>query len=125
MSRTTDVRSALLAALPDDLNAEVATGPSEAAKTFGGALGPARMLLRVYVGPPGEEAAQRKLDDLLDPAEDGSISDLLYTDSTLGGLIKNLQILSTSGWRIYETKDGPVLGAEFSIAITDPPPGRR
>lgn len=127
MSRITEIRSALLAALklPKGATAEVLTGPQEAAKTFGGALGPARMLIRVYVGSPSDQDAQETLDALLDPAEDCSISDLLYTDPTLGGLIKGLQILGSSGWRIYETKDGPVLGAELTVAITESPAGRR
>lgn len=115
MSNFTAIREALLAALPDDLTAEVLTGPQKASETFRGGLGPPQMLIRVYVGSPGDKEAQKRLDHLLDPSEDGSISDVLYTDQQLGGAVKGLQILGASGWRIYETKDGQVLGAEWTV----------
>lgn len=118
MSQITAIRAALLAALPDGLTAEVATGPQEAAQSFGGGLGPPRMLVRVYVGAPGDEDAQKRLDLLLDPDEDGSIADALYGDQTLGGCVQGLQIVSASGWRVYETKDGPVLGAEWTVSTS-------
>lgn len=118
MSKLTRIREALVAALPDDLEAEALTGPQEAAPTFRSGLGPARMLLRVYVGDPGDEAAQKRLDQLLDPEEGGSIPELLYgSDQTLGGLVRGLQITGASGWRMYQRPDGTVrLGAEWTIA---------
>jgi hypothetical protein len=115
MPNFTAIREALAAALPDDLTAEVLTGPQKASETFRGGLGPPQMLVRVYVGSPGDKAAQERLDHLLDQSEDGSVADALYTDQKLGGAVKGLQILGSSGWRIYETKDGQVLGAEWTV----------
>ena len=122
MAKLTRIREALVAALPDDLDAEALTGPQEAAPTFGGGLGPARMVLRVYVGAPDDAAAQKLLDQLLDPEENGSVPTFLYgtkdepADQTLGGLVKGLQIVGSSGWRIYRAGDGSArLGAEWTI----------
>jgi hypothetical protein len=119
MSKLIAIRRALVAALPDDLKAEVITGPQEPSKTFGGKLGSARMIVRVYVGAPDDPAAQDRLDVLLDPEEDGSISAALFADPNLGDVVKALQIVGVSGWRTWQAKDSPpVLGAELTLEAT-------
>lgn len=115
MSRFTEIRSALAAALPDDLDTLVLTGPQEAAKAFGGALGPPRMLVRVHVGNPADPDAQNHLDRLLDPEDDESVPAALLADQTLGGLVRGLQIVGASGWRIWQSQNGDVLGAEWTV----------
>lgn len=118
MSRLTEIREALRDLLPeasDDFSAEVLTGTQKAPEVFKGRLAAPEMIVRVYVGAPDDEEAQKRLDHLLDPDEDGSISDLLYRGQKLGGLVKGLLIVGVSGWRIYQTKDGQVLGAEWSV----------
>ena len=116
MSNLTAIREALAAALPDKLTAEVITGDQKAPQTFRGKLSPPLMLVRVYVGDPGDSDAQKRLDHLLDASQDDSVADYLYRgDQTLGGLVKGIQIVGASGWRTYPTKDGQVLGAEWTV----------
>jgi hypothetical protein len=116
MSNFTAIREALLAALPDDLTAEVITGDQKAPQTFGGKLSPPLMLVRAYVGNPSDPEAQKRLDHLLDASQDDSVADYLYRgDQTLGELVKGIQIVSATGWRTYPTKDGQVLGAEWTV----------
>lgn len=116
MPRLTEIREALRAALPADLTAEVVTGKQDAPPTFSGKLAPPQMLVRVYVGEPGDPEAQKRLDHLLDDTEDESVADFLYRgDQSLGGLVKGIRIVGASGWRTYPTKDGPVLGAEWVV----------
>ncbi len=119
MSRLTSIREALRAALPDDSEtfvAEVLTGKQEPHATFKSFPGPPQMLVRVYVGDPSDPEAQKRLDHLLDAREEESVPDYIYRgDQTLGGLILGLNIVAASGWRIYPTKDGQVLGAEWVV----------
>jgi hypothetical protein len=115
MPSFTEMREALRSAMPDDVVGEVATGPQEASKTFGGTVGPPRMLVRAYVGAPGDPAAQKRLDELLDPDAEGCVPDCLLGSEEVGAVCGRIQIVSASGWRIYETKDGPVLGAEWTV----------
>lgn len=116
MSRLTAIREALRAALPEDSEqfmAEVLTGKQDFA---GNRLGPVQMLVRVYVGSPADPEAQNRLDHLLDQDEDDSFGDFIYRgDQTLGGLVRGLLITSASGWRTYPTKDGQLLGAEWTV----------
>lgn len=120
MSSFTEMREALRSALPDDVVGEVATGPqeSEPARTFKAPskMAPPRMLVRVYVGAPGDPDAQRRLDELLDPGAAGCVPDRLLESERVAEVIGPIQIVSASGWRIYDTKDGQVLGAEWSVA---------
>lgn len=117
MSKLTRIREALAAAMPDDLQVEVATGRQEATPASRGGLGPAQMILRVYTGAPEDPEAQRRLDALLDPEEPTSVTELFYGgDQTLGGLIEGLHVLGASGWRVYQAQNRPpLLGAEWTI----------
>lgn len=116
MSRLTEIREALRAALPAELTAEVITGDQKPPQTFKGQLTSPLMLVRVYLGDPADHEVQKALDHLLDPNEDDSVADYLYRgDQTLGGLVRGIKIVSASGWRTYPTKDGPVLGAEWVV----------
>jgi putative component of toxin-antitoxin plasmid stabilization module len=120
LSRLTEIREALRDLLPDDdgetFAAEVLTGRQAEQETFKGRMGPPQMVIRVYVGDPADKEAQARLDRFLDDEEEGSVADRLYHgDQKLGGLVRGLRIVSASGWRIYPTKDGQLLGAEWVV----------
>lgn len=120
MASFTEMREALQSALPDDVVGEVATGPqeAEAVRTFKEQyrMAPPRMLVRVYVGAPGDPAAQKRLDELLDPNAEGCVPDRLLESERVAEVVGPIEIVSATGWRIYDTKDGPVLGAEWTVA---------
>lgn len=98
---------------------EIVTGPQEQGKTFKSALGPLRMVIRVYVGDPNDTVVQEALDVLLDPDEDGSVVATLFADEHLGDVIKSLQVVGSSGWRTWQAKDSPpVMGAEITVEVT-------
>jgi hypothetical protein len=103
----------------EDAGLEIVTGPQEPGKTFRSALGPLRMVIRVYVGDPKDTAVQEALDVLLDPDEDGSVVAILFADEDLGDVIKSLQVVGSSGWRTWQAKDSPpVMGAEITVEVT-------
>jgi len=74
-----------------------------------------KLRVRILVGPPSE-AGEARLDELL--AEEGpqSVCELLYRDSTLGGVISDLAVRSHSGHKGFKQPDGSIeLGTELAV----------
>jgi hypothetical protein len=104
----TEVRRALAARLPD-LNVRVTPAAIDYATDNG--FDVAKYTVRVRAGDDTPETEER-LDRIL--ARDGgdSVKRRLEADSTLGGLVNNVQVIKTSGYQLFP--DG-VLGATFTV----------
>lgn len=101
------VRDLLREKLPD-ADVQVAAGKAEYTND------PLRYLLVQIVLGPNSDATQDTLDQLLE--EDGEQSVRTILDSeTLDGLVSDLRVASTTGYRTYQTPNGPLLGAEWSL----------
>jgi hypothetical protein len=113
MSRTTDIRCALAAAVEE-------IAPEARAFSAGSkyAEGTETFALRVLVGDPEDEATIERLDAMLDDDGELSIRAALDADPTLGGAVASLFVARHSGHRIFPTPAGPVLGAEWSVDVT-------
>jgi hypothetical protein len=109
MSSLTDIRRALSASL-EDLDADVIVAPAggkyeEQSEKF---------TVRILVGEstPG---AEERLDDLLG-CEPGSVRAVLKADPELGGCVSASQVVSHSGWRLFNRADAPpLLGSELLV----------
>jgi hypothetical protein len=109
MSRLTDIRKALNAAL-EGLDADVVVAPSggkfeEQSEKF---------TVRVLVGESSPET-ERRLDDLLG-SEAGSVRAVLKADDQLGGTVSAAVVVSHSGWRLFNRPDKPpLLGSDLLV----------
>jgi hypothetical protein len=74
--------------------------------------------VQAYVAFVSDIGAQRRLDTWLAPSGSQSVKALLETDRTLGGLVHDLHVTDTTGYRLYSGPDGrTVLGAEWSVSV--------
>jgi len=73
-----------------------------------------RLIVGVTVGPPSPEA-EELLDILLEPDGEHSVRATLEANVSLGGVVAEVYVIGHSGYRIYPSPDGPVLGAEFKL----------
>lgn len=114
MSSLTEIRkiaASVLEGVPG--NVKVAIGESEDAAST------RRLIVGVTLGPPSEET-EAILDVLLESDEaPGSVRALLAADRTLGHTVSDTYIVGDSGYRLYPSPDGPVLGAEFKLDYVD------
>jgi hypothetical protein len=113
VSRTTDIRRALVAAV-------AAIAPQAEAFSAGAkyAEGVESFALRIPLGDPEDEATIERLDAMLDDDGELSIRAALDADPTLGGAVNSLFVARHSGHRIFPTPAGPVLGAEWLVDVT-------
>lgn len=114
MSRTTDIRHALTAAVrsvaPD------ARAFSAGAKFDGD--GGSQFVIRVLVGDPEDEASIERLDEMLDGSGERSIKTVLSDEPTLGGVVETLRVVRHGGHRLFPVPGGGfVLGAEWTVDI--------
>lgn len=62
--------------------------------------------------------SQQTLDAYIAPAGAQSVKAALESDSTLGGLVANVNVVSCTGYRVYVREGGtPVLGAEWLVEV--------
>src|SRR4029077_10195860 len=73
--------------------------------------------VQAFVGLTSDIGAQALLDTFIAPSGSQSIKTVLESDSTLGGLVNDVTVVSCTGYRIYR-RDGaaPVLGAEWHLS---------
>lgn len=79
------------------------------------------MIVGVVVGPlndPSNTDPAGTLDELLEDEGERSVKALLEADHTLGGAVAELFVAGHSGYRVYPTPNGPVLGAEWTVTYT-------
>lgn len=72
-------------------------------------------LIQVMVGLATEKGAQQKLDELM---SENKITEALLSDSTLGGVVDDLNVESDTGYQVF-SRDGqpPVLGCEWRVRV--------
>ena len=81
------------------------------------------MTVQAFVGMITDIGAQKRLDLMLNPAGAYSVKAAIEADSTLGGVVDDVQVQSCTGYRVYArsvTISGsgdPVLGAEWRVWI--------
>lgn len=113
MSRTTEIRKALEAAV-------AAIAPDARAMSAGTKYdeGKEQFTLRVLVGDPEDESLVEALDEMLDDEGPRSIKAALERDIELGGAVNSLWVARHGGHRLYPLGQSPVLGAEWLIDVT-------
>lgn len=112
MASLTEIRRALAARL-DNLDGQVTVrpGPTEYGRVKG--FEAQRFTLRIVV----TDDDGTLLDELLEPAGERSVRERLTADYTLGGLVADVRIISSSGHQLYQHQDGPRLGAEWTVEV--------
>jgi hypothetical protein len=76
------------------------------------------LTVRAYVGLSTDQGAQMKLDQYLAPSGVLSVKQAIESDSTLGGTVGDVQVVSSGGYQVYARQDGdPVLGAEWTVEV--------
>ena len=108
----TEIRSAardlLAAALPEEVDIQVAIGPEKYEDPM------KHLLVQIVVGSNSPET-QALLDEMLEEAGERSVRATLEADPDLGGCIAELIVQSTTGFRTYQTPSGPLIGAEWTV----------
>lgn len=110
MKDLTKLRDAVIKQLGEDpRSVKVLIAPTDYDRTN---IIDVRLMATIFVGPPSEEAEER-IDVLFE-----EIPDRIAEDRTLGGVVGDANVISCSGHRVYGQKEGgPLMGAEWSIAI--------
>lgn len=81
-----------------------------------------RFKVRALIGSVLEESAQRIVDDLLDTAGENSIKAVLESDRTLDGLVDDVTVEQSTGYRTYPVELPGVptqhmLGCEWTVCV--------
>lgn len=76
------------------------------------------MVVHAFVAYGMDQGAQIKLDRLLSSSGDSSVKGAVESDTTLGGEVDDLRVVSSSGYQMYPRSDNRVvLGAEWTVQI--------
>lgn len=113
MSRTTEIRQALEAAV-----AEITTDARAMSAGTKYDEGVEQFSLRVLLGDPEDSELVERLDEMLDNEGERSIRVALEDDPDLGGALNSLYVVRHSGHRLYPVGQSLVLGAEWLINVT-------
>jgi hypothetical protein len=72
-------------------------------------------VVQAFVAANIEKAAQMRLDQLLASSGGLSIKAALEVDSTLGGAVDDLRVISAKGHQLFETARGVALGSTWTV----------
>lgn len=87
-------------------------------QAFGDGLHYSQLNVRVYVADVNDQGASMLLDEFIDPDGDRSVKSFLESDTTLGGLVQDLNVVRSTGEQVYvRDSGGPLLGSEFQITV--------
>lgn len=75
------------------------------------------IVVRALAGSPLDLAKQKRLDAWLAPSGGESIKAAIESDKTLGGIVQNARVVSSTGYREYTLDSGKVLGCDFTVEI--------
>jgi hypothetical protein len=76
------------------------------------------LTVQAFFALTSDVGSQVSLDALLAPAGPLSVKQAVESDSTLGGLVDDLSVVSCTGYRVYvRDSGGPVLGAEWEVQV--------
>jgi hypothetical protein len=77
-----------------------------------------RIVIQGFVGGVTDIGAQVRLDEWLAPTGDDSVKQAIESDKTLGGLIADISVVSSSGYRLYHVESqAATLGADWVCSI--------
>jgi hypothetical protein len=75
-------------------------------------------IVQGFVGMPSDIGAQQRLDTLLASTGAASLKENVESDCTLGGIVDDLRVETTTGYRVYPRPQAePVLGAEWRVYV--------
>jgi hypothetical protein len=75
------------------------------------------MLVQALVGYGSDIGSQTRLDELLDPTGVNSMKTAVESDSTLGGIVSDVNVKTATGYRVAAGQNGPVLLCEWSVQV--------
>lgn len=102
---------------PTPPSADVRRGPVEYDQAMHGGVTHWTFLVRVYVAGATDRGAQNRLDVYLNPTGAGSIKAAIESDTTLGGIVSDLQVTTATGEQAYELNGTQVLGSEWTVEV--------
>jgi hypothetical protein len=75
--------------------------------------------VRALAGSPIEEAAQMRLDELLDADGDSSVRQVLEADKTLGGLVASVTVVRSDSYSSFQlaATSTQLLAAEWHVDV--------
>jgi hypothetical protein len=81
-----------------------------------------KMTVQVIVGFTTDQGSQATLDRYLETSGEYSVKAAIESERpapcTLGGVVQDLQVTSSSGYRLYPRQTGEaVLGAEWTVVV--------
>lgn len=76
------------------------------------------LIVRVMVGSALDKGAQRHLDRMMASSGSESVKAAIEADTTLGGMVDDLQVTECTGARLMSREGGPMmLGAEWTVEV--------
>jgi len=133
VSTTYDIRAALAEALtaipglqasayqmssPTPPTAHVLRGAEEYDQSFQGGLHRPTFRVQAFVALSTDQGAPQLLDRYLDPTGDLSVKAALEADTSLGGLVQDLHVTTTTGETLFvRDQGGPLLGSEWTVEV--------
>ena len=115
--------SAYMMDVPRDLTLQV-MGPDQVEYDQAGMRGHDNwtFIIQGFSGSPSSQAAQVNLDEWLSPSGANSVKEAVEGDRSLGGIVEDCVVRTSSGYRRYEVgPDGgakhSMLGAEWTVLI--------
>jgi hypothetical protein len=76
------------------------------------------IVIQGFAGSPLEQEAQKIVDLWIDTGSPKSVKAAIESDKTLGGIVQQVQVMRTTGYRIYNLPDrSETLGCEFFVRV--------
>lgn len=76
------------------------------------------IIVQAFVAFTSDTDSQQLLDELLDPDGERSVKQAVESDPTLGGLVDDLQVTETTGYRVFQRSDNTaMLTADWNVTI--------
>lgn len=77
------------------------------------------LIVEAFVASNSEIGAQQRLDKMLASSGAESVKEALEADGTLGGIVSDVTVTRTTGYRQYQLPagQGPALGAQWTVEV--------
>jgi hypothetical protein len=76
--------------------------------------------VQAFVAYAADIGAQKNLDVLLAPSGEKSVKAALEADLTLGGLVDDLTVTESTGYRLADRSSGPLLTVGWTVEVMAP-----
>lgn len=77
-------------------------------------------VVQAFAGLTTDRGAQISVDEMLEPSGSNSIKAAVESDKTLGGIVSDVRVVSATGYRVYPSDGGAVLGCEWTVYVIAP-----